>query len=175
MAEENIVETPQKRGPGRPPKEDETATKLEALEQSNAELRAMVNLLLKQQVTPDTIWAKQQQRDEKIQNRLDEIAAYIGLTSQYRTQLEANKMFPKGERLFKTRLGPGGPGDAPEVIIRADNDTDVMARYQKVCGITQVRNEDSRPELTAWMIQDVTNDSAAQQAVNEVWTYTQPA
>ena len=158
-------------------KSAEQPGEIDQLRSELADMRGLVSTLLRAQgqVSPDSLWAKEQLKEEKNKNLLDEVAAYNGETNVRRSQMEANKMFPEGKKLFRTRLGVGGAGDAPELIIRCDDERDVKGRYQLICGITQIRKEDKHPEWSTWTIVDVTNDPTAQQAAQDKFVFQQAA
>ena len=160
-------------------------TDVASLQTKVEELSNMVSALLRAQgqVSPDTLWAKQEQKENKIRILHDEMASYNGETTERRTQLEANKIFPEGKRIYHIRLGVGGAGDAPFVYVKADTEIDSKGRYLHICGITQVRKEDRHPEWSTYTIKDVSPDSkataeekaAAQSAINDKWVYEQAA
>jgi hypothetical protein len=145
------------------------ANEVAQLKQELAELR---NLLMKTiqtvpKVSPDTIWAKNHEREMEIKEDLDRKAAYFEQTCDARTQWEANKLNPEGKRLYKVKVGW-----APEVIVRANDEVMARAYYEKVCHIRSVQTNFNKPATTEYSIIDVTDDPVAQKIVASNWQYT---
>ncbi len=140
-------------------------------------MRQMFDLLMQRQAspTPDSLWAKQEIRNQKIEQEQERIAAYIGLPSQVRSQYEANSRFEAGKKIYSVLLGTGKKGECPQLFIRADMESDAKARYQDVCGIRYVVPNEAHPEFSRWSISEVTSDPAAQEAVKQSWQYQQAA
>lgn len=146
---------------------------MEALQKQMAAMQQTIDLLMKSQSTPtpDTIWAKQEDRLQKIEEEQNRIATYISLPTVQRSQYEANRKFESGKKIFSVLLGTGKKGECPTLFIRADLESDAKSRYQEVCGIRHVVPNDAHPEFSRWTIADVTNDKAAVSAVAESWKY----
>ena len=69
---------------------------------------------------------------------------YFDKPAQQRSQEAANKKFPEGKLRFKVTLiqkqadgKPFGFQPFPELMIKADYQSDAIGRYREVCGITE--------------------------------------
>lgn len=105
---------------------DERDEKIAALEASLASIQAQLNAGAVNAVEAV------QQREQK--EKLAAIQAEIEKGNQARSQEECDRQFEGGRHRWKCVL-PDGNGH-PELIVSADNDTDAVARYLKVCGVT---------------------------------------
>jgi len=133
-----------------------------------AELRQLLMLTIQSQpkISPDTLWAKQHEKEMAIKADLDAKAALFEQTTTQRTQWEANKLNPDGKRLFEVCVGW-----CPKIVIRANDDTMAKAYYDKVCGIRGVQSNSAKPEKTTYSIVDVTDKPEAQKTVKGIWEY----
>ena len=155
--------------------QSESATQAAQIAELQAQVAQLAALLQKQAATtPDTLWAKQELRNQAIEQKQEQMAAYISLPSSMRSQYEANRMFDKGGKIFSVLVGTGKKGENPQLFIRADVESDAKARYQVVCGINHIVPDERHLEFSRWTVIDVTNDPAARKAVDATWTY-QPA
>lgn len=133
-----------------------------------AELRAILMATIQSQpkVTPDSIWAKQHEKEMAIKADLDRFAALFLEKAKDRSQWEANKLNPDGKRLFKVSVGW-----CPELVMRANDSVTAKAYYDQACGINSVTMNANKPESTTYAIADVTDDPWAQKRVNNNWAY----
>ncbi len=147
--------------------DDQQAT-IDAMKAQIDKLEAILMATIRSQpaVSPDTIWARQHEKEQAIKDDLDRLAAHFTESCQSRTQWEANKLNQNGKRLFKVSVGW-----CPEIIMRADDDVMAKAYYDKVCGIRAVKPDLGRPEMTTYNMVDVTNDPEAQKIAAGQWQY----
>lgn len=154
-------------------------------DQGDADLRALVEKQAKQieelrdilmatirtqsAVTPDSVWAKQHEKEMKIKEELDRLAAYHEMDAKRRTQYEANKLNQDGKKLFKISVGW-----CPEVVIRANDQVAAKGYYDKVCHILAV-NPIHGQGKNEYKIIDVTDDPEAKKLAGMVWEYQQAA
>jgi hypothetical protein len=133
-----------------------------------ADLRAILMATIQAQpkVSPDTIWAQHHEREMRIKEELDRLAALFQQSAKDRSQWEANRRFTEGKRLFKISVGW-----CPELVIRADNPIAAKAYYDEICGIRGVSTNHAKPESTTYKNEDVTSDPSAQQVVLKQWEY----
>jgi hypothetical protein len=117
-------------------------------------------------ITPDTLWARQHLKEQKIKADLDEHAARFQHTCQERTQWAANKLNPEATKLFKISVGW-----CPEIIMRANDVVMAKAYYNQLCGIISVAVNHNNPKMTDYNIVEVTNDPKAQEIVKTNWEY----
>lgn len=164
--------------------EASTNPEVAALQAQLAEMQQQMAQLLQQRQTDNTFAALQHTiadvqarsaRQEKqlidVENKQNEMAAYISLPAQQRSQYEINRVFTTGTKVFQVLLGTGKPGEWPTLYVKADTEPDAKARYQHVCGIRSVVPSEQHPEWTRWVCVDVSSDPAAKKAVESKWEY----
>lgn len=67
------------------------------------------------------------------------IKAEIDKGNVKRTQEHCNKLFPEGKHVFRCQLAADRNGN-PELMVRASNPTDAVARYLAACGINHTEH-----------------------------------
>lgn len=126
-----------------------------------SDLRVLLMAAIRSQpaVTPDSIWAKEHQKEAAIKAELDRLAESFADSCQKRTQCEANKLNPEFKKLYKVSVGW-----CPEIVLRANDQTMAKAYYDKLCGIISVNTLHVK-KGTEYKIIDVTSDPAAHELV----------
>jgi len=99
---------------------------------------------------------KQREQTEEDQN-------FHILPGDLRTQIVANQRFPDGKKLWAVQVGW-----CPRVVVKADDKLMAKARYDVICGIQYVREDNTSEKTlarTTYVYADVTDDRIAQQLV----------
>lgn len=68
------------------------------------------------------------------------LRAEIDKGTRQRTQEHANRLFPEGKHVYRCLLA-ADKNDNPELLIRAANPTDAVARYLAACGINHTEHK----------------------------------
>lgn len=132
------------------------------------DLRAilMATIRSNQEVTPDSVWAKEHLKQQKIKEDLERLAAEFAVSCQMRTQYKANETYTEGKFLYKVQVSW-----CPEIIIRADRPEAAKGLYDKLCGIQSVSPIHAKPGSAEYKILDVTADPEAQALVKAKFEY----
>lgn len=125
--------------PAAPPEEDRVAR----LERELAELKG----LLSRSAAAGTVAPPGYKlvRDEPTQDAKSlaeqaAIRAEIDKGTRRRTQEHCDRMFPEGKHVFRCVLAADRNGN-PELLVRASNPTDAVARYLAACGISHTEHK----------------------------------
>ncbi len=109
-----------------------------------------------------------------LEESFKEIAAWIEKGAD-RNQINANKAYPQGSKIFVVLLGEGKDGEWPKLYIRAEMPEDAKARYQSLCGINYVKPEPGHMEWSQWHVEDATAKPEAKAAVAMTFMNSQAA
>ena len=136
-----------------------------------AELRALLMATVRSQpaVSPDTVWAREHEKEMRIKAELESLAVQFQESCQMRTQYQANKLNPDAKRLYKVSVSW-----CPEIVIRANDAITARAYYDKLCGILAV-NPIRGKASNEYQIVDVTDDAGAKALVQKHWQPPQSA
>jgi hypothetical protein len=119
-----------------------------------------------QQHTPQQTAVEKMLLDQMLKKKADDEKfesekKYISFPCDIRSQVNANRAYKDGDKLFKI-----GVGWSPDVIIRGQDRIHCQGRYNELCGILGVKKDEKHPDWTTYRIADVTNDPEARRLAN---------